>query len=201
MPLAGQVSRLAIVAAASAIWLAAAAPCAAQIDAGLLARMHDREIASVYDSTSRRTAITLTLVLPGPRGLAPQAALMLTGEFAGRDPAPGTTQFSVRTHITPLSDPRRRDPRTLVEGRDLIFELDPHTGTGIRLFFYAGNYGYGGFVPPGDEVPLAFFTLTSAEVRALAVSREITGFALGSEFVLTPGQLDALREFAGRTLP
>jgi len=200
MPVARRRSRAVAFAVASLVPLCAAAPSAAQIDAGLLARAHDREIATAYDSSSGRTNITLTLVLPGPRGLGPQATLMFTGEFPGREPASGATQFSVRTHITPLSDPRRRDPRTLVEGRDLIFELDPQTDTGIRLYLYAANYGYGGFVAPGDEVPLAFFALTSAELRALAVSRDISGLALGSEFVLTAGQLDAIREFVRRTV-
>ena len=87
-----------------------------------------------------------------------------------------------------------------VEGRDLIFELDPHTNSGIRLYLYAANYGYAGFVPPGDEVSLAFFTLTPAELRALAVPHAITGRALGSEFALDQGQLGAIREFVQRTV-
>jgi len=32
------------------------------------------------------------------------------------------------------------------------------------------------------------------------VSRDISGLALGSEFVLTAGQLDAIREFVRRTV-
>jgi hypothetical protein len=177
-----------------------AIPCEAQIDAGLLAHVRDREIASTYDASANRSEITLTLVLPGAGGTDPQASLMFTAQFRGREPGPGTTSFFVRTHYTPRADPRRRDPRTLVADRDLIFELDPHTQSGIRLFLYAANYGYAGFVPPGDEVPLAFFTLTPAELRALAVPRAISGRALGSDFSLEPAQLEALREFVHRTV-
>jgi len=130
-----------------------AVPCAAQIDAGLLARGHDRELTSAYDASSNRGEVTLTLIPPGSGGLAAQATLTFTAQFRGREPGAGTTSFFVRTHYTPRADPRRRDPRTLVEDRNLIFELDPHTDTGIRLFLYAANYGYAGFVPPGDEVP------------------------------------------------
>ena len=184
----------------SVVLLLLALPCDAQIDAGLLARVRDREIATAYDASSNRTEITLTLVLPGAGGTAPQATLMFTARFRGREPAPGTTTFFVRTHYTPRADPRRRDPRTLVADRDLIFELDPHTDSGIRLFLYAANYGYAGFVPPGDEVPLAFFTLTPAELRALAIPHAISGRALGSDFSLEPAQLEALREFVRRTV-
>jgi hypothetical protein len=180
--------------------LLAAMPCHAQIDAGLLARGRDREITTAYDAFANRTEITLTLVPPALGGTAPQATLMFTAQFRGREPGPGTTSFFVRTHYTPRADPRRRDPRTLVADRDLVFELDPHTDSGIRLFLYAANYGYAGFVPPGDEVPVAFFTLTPAELRALAVPRAISGRALGSEFSLEPAQLEALREFVHRTV-
>jgi len=177
-----------------------AVPCAAQIDAGLLARGHDRELTSAYDASSNRGEVTLTLIPPGSGGLAAQATLTFTAQFRGREPGAGTTSFFVRTHYTPRADPRRRDPRTLVEDRNLIFELDPHTDTGIRLFLYAANYGYAGFVPPGDEVPVAFFTLSPAELRALAVPRAIGGRALGSEFSLEPAQLEALRDFVHRTV-
>ena len=188
------------IAAFSVVFFAPLAPSAAQIDAGLLATGRDREIATAYDTSSNRTDVTLTLVLPGRSGSAPQATMMFTAQFPGRTPAPGATHYFVRTHFTPRADPARRDPRTSVEGRDLIFELDPHTSSGIRLFLYASNYGYSGFVPPGDEVSLAFFTLTAAELRALAVPQAITGRALGSEFALDQGQLGAIREFVQRTV-
>jgi len=51
-----------------------------------------------------------------------------------------------------------------------------------------------------DEVSLAFFTLTPAELRALAVPHAITGRALGSDFALDQGQLGAIREFVQRTV-
>jgi hypothetical protein len=186
--------------AACAIALLTAVPCGAQADAGLLARGQDREISTAYDASSDRTEVTLTLLLPGRGGTAPQTRLTFTAQFKGREAGAGPTTFSVRTHFTPRADPRRRDPRTLIDDRDLLFELDPHTSTGIRLYLYAANYGYGGFVPPGDEVPVAFFTLSAAELRALSVTSVITGRAVGHEFALEPAQLEALREFAHRAI-
>lgn len=172
----------------------------AQIDAGLLAQGRDREIATIYDASSNRTDVTLTLVLPGRGVSTPQSTLMFTAQFPGRTAGSGATQYFVRTHFMPRADPARRDPRTALEGRDLIFELDPQTRSGIRLYLYAANYGYAGFVPPGDEVPLAFFTVTPAELKALAIPHAITGRALGSEFALDQGQLGAIREFVQRTV-
>jgi hypothetical protein len=80
----------------------------------------------------------------------------------------------------------------------MIFRLDPHTDSGITLHFFAANLGYPGFIAPGDEVLVAFFDLTGAELRALSASAAISGRALGSEFALAPNQLDAIREFARR---
>ena len=193
-------SRRCILGAFSLAFLLHPSPSAAQIDAGLLAKGRDREIATFYDASSNRTDVTLTLVLPGRGGSAPQSTMMFTAQFPGRTPGAGATQYFVRTHFMPRADPARRDPRTSLEGRDLTFELDPHTNSGIRLYFYAGNYGYAGFVPPGDEVSLAFFTLTPAELKALAIPHAITGRALGSEFALDQGQLGAIREFVQRTV-
>src|SRR5689334_20755715 len=95
----GRASLSAAFAFVCGVWLFDAPPAAAQVDAGLLARVHDREIASAYDASSGRTAITLTLVLPDERGAGPQASLMFTALFKGRDPGAATPEFSVRTHF------------------------------------------------------------------------------------------------------
>ena len=139
-----------ILGAFSVAFVLHSSPSAAQIDAGLLAKGRDREIATFYDASSNRTDVTLTLVLPGRGSSAPQSTMTFTARFPGRTPGAGATQYFVRTHFMPRADPARRDPRTSLEGRDLTFELDPDTSSGIRLYFYAGNYGYAGFVPPGD---------------------------------------------------
>jgi hypothetical protein len=187
-------------AVASVTWALLSAPAAAQIDAGLLARGTDREIATSYDAAANRSEVRLTLAPSGAGGNASAVTLVFTGEFAGRVPAAGTTSLSVRTHITPRSDPRPRDPRTGAEGRELVFHLDPHTNSGITLYLFPTSWGYPGFVAPGDEITVAFFRFMPAELRALSVARSITGRALGSEFSLAPDQLDAVREFARRVV-
>jgi hypothetical protein len=178
----------------SAWWPAVAS---GQIDAGLLASARDREITTTYDTSTNRTSVTLAIVPPGTGGEPSGVVLMFVGEFAGRAPVAGSTTLTVRAHITPRSDPRDRDPRTGTEGRELVFRLDPHTNSGIALYLYARSWGYSGFVAPGDEIPVAFFTVTPAELKALRAARAITGRALGSEFLLAPDQLAAIAEFAG----
>jgi hypothetical protein len=195
----GRSSRLtAVVALGCALWPAGAG---AQIDAGLLAKTRDREITETFDSTANRTTVTLALVPSGTGGEPSGIVLMLIGEFPGRTFTPGTATFTARAHITPASDPRERDPRTGTEGRELIFRLDPHTNSGITLYLYARSWGYPGFVPTGGEIPVAFFTMTRAELQALRAARAITGRALGSEFLLAPDQLTAIGEFARRFGP
>jgi hypothetical protein len=185
---------------AAGVWLLGSTPAEGQIDAGLLAPVRDREITVKYDTSTNRTEIRLNIAPSGTADGTAGVTLVFAGQFAGRDPAPGSTSLTVRTHITPRSDPRLRDPRTGAEGRALIFRIDPHTNTGVRLFLYASSWGYSGFVPPGDEIPVAFFTITPAELRALSAARAITGEALGSEFTLAPDQLEAIGEFARRVI-
>jgi hypothetical protein len=184
---------------AGGVWALLAAPASGQIDAGLLAGGRDRDLVVDFDAGANRTEVRLTVAPAGTSGSTSGVTLVFVGRFAGRAPA-GTTTLTVRTHITPRSDPRVRDPRTGADGRELLFRLDPHTNSGITLYLLAGNLGYSGFVPPGDEIPVAFFALSPAELRALIVSRAITGRALGSEFSLAPDQLYALGEFGRRVL-
>jgi hypothetical protein len=198
-----------VIFAASGVWLLLAGQPSAnstpsaiegQIDAGLLASGRDREMAVNYDASANRTEVSMTVAPSGPAGAMPRLTLVFVGQFAGRTPGAGPTTLAVRTHIAPRSDPRDRDPRTGVEGRELVFQLDPHTDSGITLYMYAASWGYSGFVPPGDEIPVAFFAFMPAELRALGAARLISGRALGSDFTLGPDQLDALREFARRVV-
>lgn len=177
------------------------APVAAQIDAGLLARARDREIVAKYDAPANRTDVQLTLAPTGTGGDAPPVTLMFVGQFPGRAPRPDGTALSVRTHITPRADPRARDPRTGADGKELIFHIDPHTANGITLYLFSQSYGYGGFVAPGDEITVAFYPLTAAELKALTAARVITGRALGSDFSLAPDQLAAIADFGRRVIP
>src|SRR5262245_7727967 len=112
--------------AAIAAWPLFSASVGAQIDAGLLARGVDREIAANYDASRNRTDVRLTLVPSGVGGDRSAITLVFVGQFAGRVPA-GEATLAVRTHITPRSDPGRRDPRTGADGKELLFRIDPHT--------------------------------------------------------------------------
>ena len=174
-------------------------PVAAQIDAGLLAPGRDRDIAASYDTSANRTEIRLTIAPSGSGGPS-TVTLVFVARFPGQTPAASEATYSVRTHFTPRADPADRDPRTGSEGRELIFRLDPHTTSGVTLYTYASSWGYPGFVAPGGEIPVAFFSLTAADLRALSTARAITGRALGSEFALAPDQLAAIGEFAKRVV-
>ena len=172
----------------------------AQIDAGLLARARDREIVTNFDASSNRTDVRLTLAPTETGGGAPPVTLMFVGQFPGRDPRPDAMTLGVRTHITPRSDPRERDPRTGADGKELIFRIDPHTTNGITLYLFSRSYGYGGFVAPGDEISVAFYALSAAELKALSAALVIPGRALGSEFSLAPDQLAAIGDFRRRVI-
>ena len=190
---------LSAIVASTGIWALLGAPPSGQ-DAGLLAKSRDREISENYDSAANRTEVRLSLAPSGTGGNASAATLIFTAQFTGRTPTSAATILTVRTHITARSDPRARDPRTGTEGRDLLFNIDPHTTSGITLYLYPASWGYPGFVAPGGEIPVAFFTLTLAELKALSTARAITGRAVGSDFSFAPDQLAALAEFAKRVL-
>jgi len=192
--------RCGAIAVACAAVAALALPVAAQIDAGLLAKARDRELVVNYDAPANRSEVRLTLAPSGTGGDAPGVILDFLGQFAGREPAPGATTLVVRTHFTPRADPRARDPRTGADGKELVFRLDPHTNNGITLYLFSRSYGYAGFVAPGDEIPVAFYGLTAAELRAISTARAITGRALGTDFSLAPDQLESIAEFARRAV-
>jgi hypothetical protein len=195
----GRRSVLAVLLAGGGVWMLVT-PVEGQIDAGLLASGRDREMAVNYDASANRTDVRLTIAPTAPGSGTPRLTLVFVGQFTGHAPGAGATTLAVRAHITPRSDPRDRDPRTGAEGRELVFQIDPHTNSGITLYLYAASWGYSGFVAPGDEIPVAFFALMPAELRALTAARTVTGRALGSEFSLAADQLDALREFARRVV-
>src|SRR5262245_34542320 len=136
----------------------------------------------------------------GPGVNTATATLVFVSQFTGRTPTPAGTTLTVRTHITARSDPRTRDPRTGTEGRDLTFNIDPHTASGITLYLYPTSWGYPGFVAPGGDIPVAFFAMSVAELKALSTARAITGRAVGSDFSFAPDQLAALAEFAKRVV-
>ena len=87
------------------------------------------------------------------------------------------------------------------DGVRCVARLRTTTNSGITLYLYARSWGYPGFVPPGGEIPVAFFTMTPAELQALRAARAITGRVLGSEFLLAPDQLAAIGDFARRFGP
>lgn len=177
------------------------ATAAAQIDAGYLAAVTDLRTTRAYSAPARRNEQTLTLV-PSVNGGGPGVSLVLSATFAGRQPEPDAPiAFTVRAHYALQSDDRTRAAQALVDSHRLTLDIDPGRRDGIRLAFFPASWGYGGFAPPGGEIPVAYFTLTPADVRALALAGTVTGSVLWTDFSLTVPQLDALRQFAAELLP
>jgi hypothetical protein len=83
----------------------------------------------------------------------------------------------------------------------LTFHVDPLAPDGITLFFFPDSWDYPGFAGAGNEIPVAFFSLTAADLRALAIAQSLSGSVLWTEFVLTPAQLEALATFVSLVLP
>lgn len=177
------------------------ATAGAQIDAGYLGPLTDGRTASSYSNATRRTERTLTLVPTDPAG-GPGISLVLTASFEGRTPSADTPiEFSLRAHYGLHSDDRVRGAQARVEPHRLTLDIDPGSRDGIRLAFFPTSWGYGGFAPPGGEIPVAFFSLTAADVRALALAHTVEGSVLWTDFRLSEQELDALRQFAAALLP
>lgn len=164
-------------------------PDAAQ-DAGLLAQVSDRSLSAIYNAQRQATEVTLDLVPVGSGGSPASVALTFHTQFPGRSPRVTPSLVQIRAHVGPLSD-QRLERRT-----ELVFELDKGTDSPARLFYFGSAWGYGGFTPPGDQLPLVRFNVATSELRALARAATVSGDALGFAFELTPAQLTALRAFA-----
>lgn len=162
----------------------------AQVDAGYLADWKDGELRVTFDQASQETSATLALV-PGfaSEGAAP-ILLVWEARWPGRETGRVPTFLEVRSYLQPLADQR------VQRKVDLRFTVRTGAGGPVTLYFFGGNWGVYGFVPPGDEIPVVRFPLTTSELAALAVSDEITGEAMGFPFTLATTQLEALGTFA-----
>lgn len=162
----------------------------AQVDAGYLADWRDGELRVAYDQASQETSATLAMI----PGLATEGAspiiLVWETRWPGRETGRIPTFLEVRSYLQPLADQR-------VQRRvDLRFTVRTGASSPVTLYFFGGNWGVFGFVPPGDEIPVVRFPLTVPELAALAVSEEISGEAMGFPFTLSATQIEALSTFA-----
>jgi hypothetical protein len=122
--------------------------------------------------------------------------------FNGRNVDPDRLAgIVVRAHYRLHSDDRVRSFQALGNTHRLHMSLDADAGPGITLDFFPTNWGYAGFSPPGDEIPVAFFAVTVDELRALALAKSVTGNVLWTDFRLTPEEIDALRAFIKHVTP
>ncbi len=172
-----------------------------QIDAGYLADVRDLNTTVTYASADDRTDVSLALVPPIPAG-GPGITLIFRARLRGRSVDPAQLdEIVVRAHYTIHSDDRRRAVGALATSHQLQIHIDPQDAGGISLAFYPATWGYFGFAAPGDEIPVAFFSVTPADLRALALAHVVTGEVLWTRFSLTPEEIAALRQFAATVLP
>jgi hypothetical protein len=173
----------------------------AQIDAGYLADVEDLKLTTAYSSLDDRTDVSLALALGGRAG-GTGVTMMLRARFDGRKvDVERLSQVIARAHYRVLSDDRTRASRALSDSHALRMNLDSPDPSGISLAFFPATWGYFGFTAAGDEIPVAYFSMTPADLRALSVARTVTGHVLWTDFVLTPAQLERLRMFANQVLP
>ena len=173
----------------------------AQIDAGHLADVRDLETTVTYSAPDNQTDVALSLVPPGPSS-GPGVTLVFQARFPGRTvDVNRLSGIIVRAHYLLASDDRARSARAIGGVEAMHLNLDPREPGGITLAFFPSSWGYGGFAAPGDEIPVAYFTLTPADLRAIAIAKAVSGQVLWTDFVLTPNQIQALRQFAARVLP
>jgi len=173
----------------------------AQIDAGFLASVTDLKETTTYLSSDNATEVSLALTPPEPNG-GPGISLVFRARFNGRNVDPDRLDgIVVRAHYRLHSDDRVRSFQALGNTHRLHMTLDAEEGPGITLDFFPTNWGYGGFAPPGDEIPVAFFAATVDDLRALALAKTVSGNVLWTDFRMTPEELDALRAFVKRVTP
>ena len=189
------------VAAALAVLTGSAVPVRAQIDAGYLAAAADLRTTSSYSRAERRSERTLSLVPASAQG-APGISLVLSASFSGRTPEnDAAVTVVMRAHYAAQSDERVRAAEARATSHRLTLEVDSNTPRGVTLRFFPSTWGYGGFVPPGDAIPVAYFTLSAADLRALALARTVAGSVLWTDFHLSEPELAAIKTFAAEVLP
>jgi hypothetical protein len=191
----------AIVLAACGAMMCFATGAFAQMDAGYLADVRDLKTSVFYADSENLTDVSLALVPPQPNG-GPGVSLVLRARFRGRRVDPGKlAEIGLRVHYVLRSDDRVRAVRARNDTHQLSLHIDPQDRSGITLDYFPGTFGYSGFTAPGDEIPVAFFTVTPEELRAMATATTISGEALWTKFTLTSDEIDALKSFRARVLP
>ena len=178
-----------------------AATAWAQIDAGFLASITDLKETTTFLSGDNATEVTLALTPPEPGG-GPGITLMFRARFKGRTVDPDRLAgIVVRAHYRLYSDDRVRSAQALGNSYRLHMDLDAQGDRGIALDFFPTNWGYGGFAPPGDAIPVAYFAVTNDDLRALSFAKTVTGNVLWTDFAMTAEEMDALRAFTRRVAP
>jgi hypothetical protein len=172
-----------------------------QVDAGYLADVSDLKTTVAYSPADDRTDVSLALVPPVPAG-GPGITLVFRARFRGRSVAfDRLDEIVLRAHYTIHSDDRRRTVGALTTTHELKMTIDQSEQGGVTLSFYPATWGYYGFSAPGDQVPVAFFSVTPDDLRALALAHVVTGEVLWTRFSLTPEEIEALRRFEQTVLP
>jgi hypothetical protein len=181
--------------------VSAASPALAQMDAGYLADVKDLKVTVAYSAVENQTDMSLVLAPPEPHG-GPGVTLMFRARFLGRKvDVDRLAEIVLRAHYRLLSDDRQRAARSRTSSPALRMNIDPDDPGSITLDFFPASWGYSGFTATGDEIPVSFFKVTPEDLRALAVARAVTGEVLWTGFVLTPQELEALRDFVRQVLP
>jgi hypothetical protein len=208
MPRQTPVARFMVVFAALFCWATMSAigaspggASSSQVDAGYLANVKDLHTTVAYSAAENATDVSLGLAPPAPSG-APGVTFIFRARFQGRTvDTDKLTGIIVRAHYRVLSDDRVRSSQALETSYQLHMNLDPGDRSGISLDFFPANWGYYGFTAPGDEIPVAYFTVAPEELRAISLANAVTGEVLWTNFTLTAAELEALRAFARQVLP
>lgn len=173
----------------------------AQIDAGFLATVTDLKETTTHLTADNATEVSLALTPPEPGG-GPGITLIFRARFKGRNVDPDRLEgIVVRAHYRLYSDDRVRSFQALGNTHRLHIDLDAEGDRGIGLDFFPTSWGYGGFAPPGDAIPVAYFAVTTEDLRALSLAKTVTGNVLWTDFAMTVEEIDALRTFTRRIAP
>ena len=160
-------------------------------DAGFLTVWRDREARSVDLEDSQESEVLLALLPLTTLTQERAFSMVLRARYRSRYPVTPPGAVEIRVQVNPMLDPNRmRSPvmrLVLNEGTDKRRQLD-----------LAGRVPDTGVVLPGGRVDVVFFTVpVGLQLLHLVNAETIEGQVFGTiDFLLTSGQIDALREFA-----
>ena len=150
----------------------------------------DGELQSDYSAQLKSTTVQLALTPPGLHSTPSAASVVFQAGFAGREPTEPPNEITILVLPSVLSNPN------VVRGVELDFTIERAGSRPLTLFYFGRSWGDYEYVAAGGEITRVAFSMSAAELRAIALGERVTGHAMNHSFAFTDEHLAALRLFA-----